>query len=332
MKTEYEIIPEFAPQKAVWIQWPTSAIKEGVKESDFIPAFIEIERACRDQGEVHNIVLNEQTEKDAKNTIVNAGIPIDNLFFHVMPYDSCWSRDNGPIFVRKNGNEHILDFGFNSWGYDPWGPFEKDDEIPQLIAKLLDIGITKVQYNELTNGNGIRDFIYEGGTLEFSGEGTIVASWAICKHRNPKLDKKQATEILANVTGSHTVIWIDSIFAGTTPAKADNHTDGYMKFYEMSKVCVLDSRADEPGKEAANKLANEGWDIYHLPPDFRWTLVNCLLFNRKVIAGYVDFSMTDFEKEIMEDLFPEKEIIEIEIGPMVRGGGGIHCVTQQQPK
>ncbi|HDP96176.1 MAG TPA: hypothetical protein ENN25_00570 [Euryarchaeota archaeon] len=330
MEMEYEVVPEFAPQKALWMQWPTTAIKDGVRESDFIPAFIEIERACCDQGEIHNLVLGKQAEKDAKNAIIDAGIQIDNIFFHIMPYDSCWSRDNGPIFVRKNGIEHILDFGFNSWGYEPWGPFERDDEIPQLIAKLLDIGITKVQYIEQTNE--VRDFIYEGGTLELSGEGTIVASWAICKHRNPRLDRKQAAEILRNVTGSHTVIWIDSIFRNTTPAKADNHTDGYMKFYEMNRVCVLDSKPDEPGEEAASKLENEGWDIYHLPPDFRWTLVNCLIFNRKVVAGYVDYPMTDLEREIMEDLFPDKKIVEIEIGPMVKGGGGIHCVTQQQPK
>lgn len=330
MSSEYGIIPEFAPQKAVWIQWPTSAVKEGVRESDFIPAFIEIERACRDQGEVHNIVLDRISEDGAKKAIGNAGVPLDNIFFHIMPYDSCWSRDNGPIFVRKNGEEHILDFGFNSWGYAPWGPFEKDDEVPQLIASLLQIDITKVQYEEPTKGT--LNFIYEGGTLEFSGEGTIVASWAICKDRNPGLDREQATEILKKVTGAHTVIWIDSIFEGSTPAKADNHTDGYVKFYEMNKVCVLDSKKDEPPNEAHEKLEKEGWDIYCLPPDFRWTLVNCLIFNRKVVAGYVDYPMTDIEKDTMGDLFPNKKIVEIEIGPMVEGGGGIHCVTQQQPK
>jgi len=325
------MIPEFAPQKAVWIQWPTSAVKEGVRERDFIPAFVEIERACCTEGEVHNIVLNRQEEVNARKILTDESVTSKNIFFHIMPYDSCWSRDNGPIFVRKNGEEHILDFGFNSWGYGPWGPFDKDEKVPEQVAMLLDIDFTKVQYTDRRGNKNLRDFIYEGGTLEFSGEGTIVASWAICKHRNPNIDKKQATEVLTNFTGSHTIIWIDSIFSGSNAAKADNHTDGYMKFYEKNRVCVLDSEIDGPGKEAIGKLEREGWDVYRIPSGFRWTLVNCLIFNKKIIAGYIDESMTELERETMEDLFPHKEIITIEIGPMAQGGGGVHCVTQQQP-
>jgi len=332
MKNEFIIIPEFAPQKAVWIQWPTSSVKEGVAEQDFIPAFIEIERECCTEGEVHNIVLDYDAEKGVKQKLTEAEVSLENIFFHIMPYDSCWSRDNGPIFVRKNGQEHVLSFGFNGWGYAPWGPYDKDDKIPERIAELLGIGYTRVQYVDHRDNNRIKDFIYEGGTLEFSGEGTIVGSWAICQQRNPNLSKEQATQILTDLTGAHTIIWIDSVLSGTTSEKADNHTDGYMKFYDKGKVCVLGSKMGEPGKEAFEKLEQAGWDVYRLPLEFRWTFINCLIFNRKVIAGYVDTPMTDLEKETIKELFPNKTIIGIEISPMVQGGGGIHCVTQQQPE
>lgn len=332
MKNEFMIIPEFAPQKAVWIQWPTSSVKEGVAEQDFIPAFIEIERECCTEGEVHNIVLDYDAEKGVKQKLTEAEVSLENIFFHIMPYDSCWSRDNGPIFVRKNGQEHVIAFGFNGWGYAPWGPYDKDDKIPERIAELLGIGYTRVQYVDHRDNNRIKDFIYEGGTLEFSGEGTIVGSWAICQQRNPNLSKEQATQILTDLTGAHTVIWIDSVLSGTTAEKADNHTDGYMKFYDKGKVCVLGSKTGEPGNEAFEKLEQAGWDVYRLPLEFRWTFINCLIFNRKVIAGYVETPMTDLERETMEELFPNKTIIAIEIGPMAQGGGGIHCVTQQQPE
>ncbi len=87
-----------------------------------------------------------------------------------------------------------------------------------------------------------------------------------------------------------------------------------------------------PGKEAAAKLEQAGWDVYRLPPGLRWTFVNCLIFNRKVIAGYVSTPMTPLERETLEELYPEKNIVDIEIGPMARADGGVHCVTQQQPK
>jgi len=333
MKSEFTTIPEFAPQRAVWLQWPTPRIAgEGVYERDFIPAFMEIERECRTEGEVHNIVLDSNAKRSVKQELTDAGVPLDNIFFHVMPYDSCWSRDNGPIFVRKNGQEHILDFGFNAWGYPPWGPYEKDDKVPGRIAKLLGIDCTQVRYVDYKDGKKIKDLIYEGGAFEFSGEGTIVGSWAICQHRNPHLTKEQATQIFKDLTGSHTVIWIDSIWSGTTAEKADNHTDGYVKFYDKGKVCVRESEMNGPGKEVTTKLEQAGWDVYRLPSGFRWTFVNCLIFNRKVIAGYVGTSMTTMEKETMEKLYPSKTIIAVEIGPMVKAGGGVHCVTQQQPK
>ena len=82
----------------------------------------------------------------------------------------------------------------------------------------------------------------------------------------------------------------------------------------------------------AAKLERAGWDVYRLPQGFRWTFTNCLIFNRKVIAGYVNTPMTLLEKEPMKELYPSKTIVPIEIGPMVRSGGGVHCVTQQQPR
>ena len=341
MRNEFRMIPEFAPQKAVWLQWPTPTTgDDGVDERDFIPAFVEIERECRTEGEVHNIVLNKNAERNAKQKLIDAGVPLENIFFHIMPYDSCWSRDNGPVFVRKNGQEHILDFGFNAWGYPPWGPYDKDDKVPKRIAELLGIGYTQVQYVDYKDGNNAKALIYEGGAFEFSNEGTIVGSWAICQHRNPHLTKEQATQIFKDATGAHTVIWIDSVWQGTVAEKADNHTDGYMKFYDKGKVCVSEELTDPvlgsivngPGKEAVAKLEQAGWDVYRLPSGFRWTFVNCLIFNRKVIAGYVTTPMTSLEKETMEELYPGKTIISIEIGPLVRAGGGVHCVTQQQPK
>ncbi len=333
MKSKITMVSEFAPQQAVWLQWPTPGIgDEGVDERDFVPAFVEIERECRTEGEVHNIVLNNNAERMAKQKLIDGGVPLDNIFFHTMPYDSCWMRDNGPIFIRKNGREHILGFGFNAWGYPPWGPYDKDDKVPERIAKLLGIGYTQVQYVDYKDDNKTKNLIYEGGAFEASGEGTIVGSWAICQHRNPHLTKEQATHIFAKLTGAHTIIWIDSVWPETTPEKADNHTDGYMKFYAKGKVCVLGSEAKGPGNEATVKLEHAGWDVYRLPSGFRWSFVNCLVFNRKVIAGYVDTPMTPLEKDTMEELYPSKTITAMEIGPMAQAGGGVHCVTQQQPR
>jgi agmatine deiminase len=37
-------------------------------------------------------------------------------------------------------------------------------------------------------------------------------------------------------------------------------------------------------------------------------------------------------KEILQQAFPHRKIIQIDAEPLNHGGGGIHCITQQQPK
>ena len=36
-------------------------------------------------------------------------------------------------------------------------------------------------------------------------------------------------------------------------------------------------------------------------------------------------------RRILADVYPDREIVQIDALPIVEGGGGIHCITQQQP-
>ncbi|WP_296396540.1 agmatine deiminase family protein [Reyranella sp.] len=37
-------------------------------------------------------------------------------------------------------------------------------------------------------------------------------------------------------------------------------------------------------------------------------------------------------RDVLSDLFPGRDIVQLNIDGIAAGGGGIHCTTQQQPK
>jgi len=57
MSRGFKMIPEFASQKAAWLQWSTSKYTREEDDHEFIPAFAEIERGCCTEGEVHTDAL-----------------------------------------------------------------------------------------------------------------------------------------------------------------------------------------------------------------------------------------------------------------------------------
>jgi agmatine deiminase len=60
--------------------------------------------------------------------------------------------------------------------------------------------------------------------------------------------------------------------------------------------------------------------------------VNYYVCNGAVIAPEFGDAKADLAaKATLERLFPRREIVQIAIDALAAGGGGIHCVTQQEP-
>jgi agmatine deiminase len=66
---------------------------------------------------------------------------------------------------------------------------------------------------------------------------------------------------------------------------------------------------------------------------------------RRLDASYINFTFTNYgivmpafddpmdavAVEVMEKTFPDRRIVQVGALDIVQGGGGIHCITQQQP-
>ena len=67
--------------------------------------------------------------------------------------------------------------------------------------------------------------------------------------------------------------------------------------------------------------------------DFAAGYINFYVCNGAVIAPeFGDAKADAAAKTKLQDLFPARAIVQINIDGIAAGGGGIHCATQQEPK
>jgi len=67
--------------------------------------------------------------------------------------------------------------------------------------------------------------------------------------------------------------------------------------------------------------------------DFAAGYINFYLCNDAVIAPEFGDKRTDRNtRDILQEQFTGREIIQLNIDGIAAGGGGIHCATQQQPR
>lgn len=89
---------------------------------------------------------------------------------------------------------------------------------------------------------------------------------------------------------------------------------------------------DAKGRKLQIEFIEEG--IYH--KDI-WnggcsSYINSYLANNAVIVPAYGYDRDHLAIETYKSLYPNREIIQVPIHNIATGGGGIHCITQQQPK
>ncbi|MBE1464739.1 agmatine deiminase [Kibdelosporangium phytohabitans] len=117
-------------------------------------------------------------------------------------------------------------------------------------------------------------------------------------------------------------------------AGLDNDPDGFD--YEVTRhhLDILRAATDVHGHrlqvetlEAPSTLRAEG-----AGDDFAAGYVNFYVGNGAVIAPeFGDPKADAAAKATLTRLFPDREVVQIDIDAIAAGGGGIHCTTQQEP-
>lgn len=299
---------EWEPHAATWMQWP------GPYESALRPEFASIIEVIRRYEPVHLIASSQAQRDQAMSFLAQRQIPSDGITWHVMPTDNSWLRDNGPVYVTDGRETWIQNWKFDAWG----GNFgvevtsAADDRVPGRIGSYLGLEVEDRS-----------DYVLEKGNLEFNGDGTLLINWDCQDDRNPGLSRAQHEAILTEAFGLKKIIWAFGHYPedGTT-----GHIDGIARFVDRQTVAIADyGSAIENDLAAACRAA--GLRVVWYPGDPNW-----LVGNGFVAAVSSGSPSRDAELEaLLASFFPGRDIHMIDTVEIADGGGGIHCVTNDQP-
>lgn len=266
---------------------------------------------------------------------------LENINFVECRLNDLWIRDYGAVYVvNEAGEKAAVDFNFNGWGNKQ--EYEHDTRVAALMAR--DSGVNLLE----------TDLCLEGGGIEVDGEGMaiITESCVLNSNRNPRWSKKDCEEELLDTLGIEKVIWLPGVKGADI---TDGHTDFYARFAGPGVVVAhLDPDEDSPENELtlrhiailenATDANGESLKVVTLEPpsrvrdrfeteEFCAGYINFYVCNDAVIAPEFGDARTDGEaREKLSECFPDREILMLNIDGIAAGGGGIHCVTQQEPE
>ena len=350
----YRLAAEFEPHAACWMLWPERPDNWRENARPAQAAFTALAAAIARHEPV--------TVGASAGQFLNARAMLPPAVRVVeLASDDAWMRDMAPAFVLDDqGGIRGVKFGFNAWGglkgglYFPW------DLDAQVATKLLEI--ERLDRHDAP-------LVAEGGALAADGQGTLITTvdCLVNDNRNPGLRRAQIEGILRDHLATDTVIWLDHGLPGD---ETGGHVDNLVAFVRPGVLVMAwtDNRADpfhDVAREAHERLATatdargQRFAIHKLPQPRPMTIqadeaagvvqvsgtkarhagdsicasyVNAYVGNGVVIVPAFGDPSDETARALYAALHPERRVVSLPAREIVLGGGGLHCITHEQPR
>jgi agmatine deiminase len=250
-------------------------------------------------------------------------------------------RDSGPTFLtRAGGTLAGTAWRFNSWG----GKSPEYADNARLAGRVLSLASAPVYQSSLC---------LEGGGIHTDGAGTVITTESVVlnPNRNPGITKAAAERELRHALGATEVIWLpgdpDSVFDDIT----DGHIDGLVSFVKPGVVIfesdpsaagsalrlaadnrrALEAAVDSSGRRLQIISMDDAYEVQTPHSMFCRSYVNFYIANGGIVMPRFGGPADARARAVVQAAFPEREVVQIDVTLLASGGGGIHCITQQQP-
>lgn len=338
---------EWEPHHATWLGWPHNASDWPGKFPPIPWVYGEIVRALV-PGEVARILVNSAAhERQARRVLERVGVDHTRVEFFRFPTNRGWTRDFGPLFVRRTNPRPelaIARFRFNAWAkYPDW---KKDDRIPERVAAGLELRLFRASA-------GARDVVLEGGSIDVNGKGTLLTTEEclldpVVQVRNPGLARPEIEAVLRDLLGATNVLWLGKGIAGDD---THGHVDDLCRFVDPRTVVLC--RETDPHDAnyralAENRERLEGMrledgakiEVVDLPTPAPVTFggqrlpasyANFYIANGAVLVPTFNDPKDRVALGVLAELIKDRPVVGIHAVDLVWGLGTIHCLTQQEP-
>lgn len=342
----YRMPAEWEQHEATWISWP--------KDPETFPGSIlkkvediycEIVGALSSCEKVKILVNDKQSEHIVIKKLEARGVFNSNVLFYRIKSVDVWTRDYLPSFVLNSSLQKLgaIKWKFNAWG-NKYTDLLKDDDTGLAVAK---------QAVKQTKGKVFRpNIVLEGGSIDVDGKGLLLTTeqCLLNKNRNPRYSKQKIEKILRDYLGVSTIIWLKNGIEGDD---TDGHIDDFCRFVPKNKIVIAQESinpADQNYKILKENLhileewrnsAGHDFEIFtltmpapvisggrRLPASY----ANFYIANKVVLLPVFGCRNDSDALGTLAQLFDNREIIAINATELIYGYGGIHCVTQQEPK
>ena len=335
---------ETYPQERLWMAWPSQGYTLGETDEDAHEAraaWAAVAHAARRFEPVTMVVRHEDRE------IARAYLDprVDLLEAEL---DDAWMRDIGPSFVLDTGQDGhsrlgAVDWVFNGWGQQDWATWEHDAQIGRTVSEAA--GAEHVP-SRLVN---------EGGGFHVDGLGTVLLTETVQLDpgRNPGITKAEVEAELARTIGARHAIWLprgltrDSQRFGTR-----GHVDLVAAIPRPGTLLVhVQHNPEHPDHEvtaeilealhASRTVDGTPWEIIEVPAPAQlhdgedwvdWSYLNHVAVNGGLVACSFNDAHDEKALRILADAYRGRHVTAVDARAIFSRGGGIHCITQQQPR
>ena len=338
---------ETAPHERTWMAFPREGETLGETAAEREEGYATWAATAHAIAEFEPVtMLVDPSEMSRARTMLGSsgqhGIEIVEV-----PVDEFWLRDSGPTFVVDDTRPEILGavtWIFNGWGDQDWADWRLSAQHGAFIAGQL--GAERIS-SLLVN---------EGGGIHVDGEGTVLLTDTVqLDPRRNRYASREAVEAeMARTLGATHAVWLPR---GLTRDSERFGTNGHVDIVATIPspgTLLLHTQVDpaHPDHAVTRELravlaaqtdaAGLRFEIVELPAPATlrdadgfvdWSYVNHLVVNDGVIAcGFGEETADARAREILAAAYPGRRVVTVDARPIFARGGGVHCITQQQPR